>query len=96
MRAKLWVGVGAFVIAQSGQAAFAKLAASPLPIPGDQMGEAGENERGEGEGEGEGRRQVKRPVKAPLVKNSRRAHAIRQHAGQRGGGEYEGDRKSVV
>ena len=91
MRTRLWVGVGAFVIAQSGQAVIGEAAAKPLLVTADQTGEGGENERGEGEGEGEGRRQVARPTKARLVaKSPRRARAAQQHAGHRGEGEYEG------
>ncbi len=48
MRTKLWVGVGAFVVAQSGQAVIAH-AASPSSAVADQIagrsGEGGENER---------------------------------------------------
>lgn len=94
MRTKLWVGVGAFVVAQSGQAVIAHAAPPSSPVA-DQIagrsGEGGENERGEGEGEGEGRRPVARSSKArQIVRNPRRAQAARQHAGQRGEGEYEG------
>jgi hypothetical protein len=89
MRTKLWVGVGAFVIAQSGQAALAAEAALPLATTADQVGEGGENERGEGEGEGE--RHVSRRAPARhVVKSPRRTRAAQQHRGQRGEGEYEG------
>lgn len=91
MRTKLWVGVGAFVIAQSGQAALAAEAALPLATAADQVGEGGENERGEGEGEGEGERHVARRAPARhVVKSPRRTRAAQQHRGQRGEGEYEG------
>lgn len=90
MRTKLWMGVGAFVVAQSGQVMVAEAAATPLAGPIDQVGEGGENERGEGEGEGEGR-QVVRSGKARYdARNPRRARAVQQRAGQRGEGEYEG------
>jgi hypothetical protein len=48
MRTKLWMGVGAFVVAQSGQAMLTEAAAKPLASSVDQVGEGGE---GEGEGE---------------------------------------------
>ena len=90
MRTKLWMGVGAFVVAQSGQAMLTEATAKPLATSVDQVGEGGESERGEGEGEGEGR-QVVRPTKSRhVVRNPRRARAAEQHAGQRGEGEYEG------
>ena len=89
MRTKLWMGVGAFVVAQSGQAILTEATAKPLASSFDQVGEGGENERGEGEGEG---RQVVRSTKSRhLVRNPRRARAAYQHAGQRGEGEYEGE-----
>jgi hypothetical protein len=89
MRTKLWVGVGAFVVAQSGQAVLAEASAMPVAAAVDQTGEGGENERGEGEGEGE--RAVARHAKARHVtKSPRRARAAQQHRGQRGEGEYEG------
>ncbi|MEG3083762.1 hypothetical protein U1707_08915 [Sphingomonas sp. PB2P12] len=88
MRTKLWMGVGAFVVAQSGQAILTEAAAKPLASSVDQVGEGGESERGEGEGEG---RQVVRSAKSRhVVRNPRRARAAQQHAGQRGEGEYEG------
>jgi hypothetical protein len=90
MRTKLWMGVGAFVVAQSGQAVLTEAAAKPMASPIDQVGEGGENERGEGEGEGEGRQVVRSTKSRHVVRNPRRAHAARQHAGQRGEGEYEG------
>jgi len=89
MRTKLWVGVGAFVVAQSGQAVLTEAAAMPLSAAADQRGEGGENERGEGEGEGE-RHVVRRTNWQHLVKNPRRARAAQQHRGQRGEGESEG------
>ena len=90
MRTKLWMGVGAFVVAQSGQAILAEAAAKPLAPSVDQVGEGGENERGEGEGEGEGRHVVGLTKSRQVVRNPRRARAAQQHAGQRGEGEYEG------
>jgi hypothetical protein len=89
MRTKLWVGVGAFVVAQSGQAVIAEAAAAPSSMAVDQQGEGGENERGEGEGEGE-RHVVRRANGHHLVKNPRRLRAAQQHRGQRGEGEHEG------
>ena len=90
MRTKLWMGVGAFVVAQSGQAILTQAAAKPLAPSVDQVGEGGENERGEGEGEGEGRHVVRSTKSRQVGRNPRRARAARQHAGQRGEGEYEG------
>ncbi|KQN05421.1 hypothetical protein ASE82_00015 [Sphingomonas sp. Leaf230] len=90
MRTKLWMGVGAFVVAQSGQGILAEVAAKPLAPSVDQVGEGGENERGEGEGEGEGRHVVRSTKSSHVVRNPRRARAAQQHAGQRGEGEYEG------
>ena len=90
MRTKLWMGVGAFVVAQSGQAILTEAAAKPLSPSVDQVGEGGENERGEGEGEGEGRRVVRSTKSRHVVRHPRRARAAQQHAGQRGEGEYEG------
>jgi hypothetical protein len=82
------MGVGAFVVAQSGQVMVAEAAATPLAAPADQVGEGGEHERGEGEGEG---RHVVRSGKARYdARNPRRARAVQQRAGQRGEGEYEG------
>ncbi|RKE49721.1 hypothetical protein [Sphingomonas sp. PP-CC-1A-547] len=90
MRTKLWMGVGAFVVAQSGQGILTEAAAKPLAPSIDQVGEGGENERGEGEGEGEGRHVVRSTKSRHVVRNPRRARAAQQHAGQRGEGEYEG------
>jgi len=90
MRTKLWMGVGAFVVAQSGQGILTEAAAKPLVPSVDQVGEGGENERGEGEGEGEGRHVVRSTKSRHVVRNPRRARAAQQHAGQRGEGEYEG------
>ncbi len=90
MRTKLWMGVGAFVVAQSGQAILTQAAAKPLAPSVDQVGEGGENERGEGEGESEGRHVVRSTKSRQVVRNPRRARAAQQHAGQRGEGEYEG------
>jgi hypothetical protein len=90
MRTKLWMGVGAFVVAQSGQAILSEAAAKPLAPSVDQVGEGGENERGEGEGEGEGRHVVRSTKSRHVVRNPRRARAAQHHAGQRGEGEYEG------
>jgi hypothetical protein len=90
MRTKLWMGVGAFVVAQSGQAILAEAAAKPPAPSVDQVGERGENERGEGEGEGEGRHVVGSTKSRHVVRNPRRARAAQQHAGQRGEAEYEG------
>ena len=90
MRTKLWMGVGAFVVAQSGQAILTEAAAKPLASSVYQIGEGGENERGEGEGEGEGRQVVRSAKSRHVVRNPRRARALQQHAGQRGEGEYEG------
>jgi len=91
MRTKLWVGVGAFVMAQSGQAVLAEMPILPAGPSMDQTGEGGENERGEGEGEGEGRRQVIRSGKPRhSARHPRRVRAAQQHAGQRGEGEHEG------
>ncbi|MEG8056361.1 hypothetical protein QP150_06005 [Sphingomonas sp. 22L2VL55-3] len=84
------MGVGAFVVAQSGQGILAEAAAKPLAPSVDQVGEGGENERGEGEGEGEGRHVVRSTKSSHVVRNPRRARAAQQHAGQRGEGEYEG------
>ena len=86
MRTKLWMGVGAFVVAQSGQAILTEAAAKPLSPSVDQVGEGGENERGEGEGEGEGRRVVRSTKSRHVVRHPRRARAAQQHAGQRGEG----------
>jgi hypothetical protein len=86
MRTKLWMGVGAFVVAQSGQAILTEVAAKPLAPSVDQVGEGGENERGEGEG----RRVVRSTKSRHVVRHPRRARAAQQHAGQRGEGEYEG------
>ncbi len=82
MRTKLWMGVGAFVIAQSGQAAIGDAAAKPMPQPAQQVGE--------GEGEGEGRRVVRSGKARHAVTSPRRARAVQQQRGQRGEGEYEG------
>ena len=90
MRTKLWMGVGAFVVAQSGQAILTEAAAKPLLSSVDQVGEGGENERGEGEGEGEGRQVIRSTKSRHVVRNPRRARAAYQHTGQRGEGEYEG------
>ncbi|MFD1951708.1 MULTISPECIES: hypothetical protein [Sphingomonas] len=92
MRTKLWVGVGAFVIAQTGPVmATEAAAATPFAATADQPGEGGENERGEGEGEGEGRRRATPPPRARhIVKHPRRARAVQQQRGQRGEGEAEG------
>ena len=93
MRTKLWMGVGAFVVAQSGQAILTEAAAKPLASSVDQVGEGGENERGErgeGEGEGEGRQVVRSTKSLHVVRSPRRARAAQQHSGQRGEGEYEG------
>ncbi|RZT46230.1 hypothetical protein EV283_3542 [Sphingomonas sp. BK036] len=90
MRTKLWMGVGAFVVAQSGQAMLTEAAAKPLATSVDQVGEGGESERGEGEGEGEGRQVVRSAKSRHVVRNPRRARAAQQHASQRGEGEYEG------
>ncbi len=93
MRTKLWMGVGAFVVAQSGQAMLTEAAAKPLASWVDQVGEGGENERGErgeGEGEGEGRQVVRSAKSRHVVRSPRRARAAQQHSGQRGEGEYEG------
>ncbi|WP_353435462.1 hypothetical protein [Sphingomonas faeni] len=90
MRTKLWMGVGAFVVAQSGQAILSEAAAKPLAPSVDQVGEGGENERDEGEGEGEGRHVVRSTKSRHVVRNPRRARAAQHHARQRGEGEYEG------
>ena len=90
MRTKLWMGVGAFVVAQSGQAILTEATAKPLATSVDQVGEGGESERGEGEGEGEGRQVVRSAKSRHVVRNPRRARAAQQHAAQRGEGEYEG------
>lgn len=82
MRTKLWMGVGAFVIAQSGQAAIADAVAKPMPSPAQQVGE--------GEGEGEGRRVVRSGKARHAVTSPRRARAAQQQRGQCGEGEYEG------
>lgn len=84
MRTKLWIGVGAFVIAKSGQAVIGDAAAKPLSPPAQQVGE------GEGEGEGEGRRVVRSGKARHAVTSPRRARAVQQQRGQRGEGEYEG------
>ena len=84
MRTKLWMGVGAFVIAQSGQAVIADAVAKPLSPPAQQVGE------GEGEGEGEGRRVVRSGKSRHAVTSPRRARAVQRQRGQRGEGEYEG------
>ncbi|MEG3160667.1 hypothetical protein U1763_09135 [Sphingomonas sp. LB2R24] len=90
MRTKLWMGVGAFVVAQSGQAILTEAAAKPMAPSVDQVGEGGENERGEGEGEGEGRHVARLTKSRHVVRNPRRARAAQHHAGQRGEGKYEG------
>ncbi|MBD8621031.1 hypothetical protein IFT67_19105 [Sphingomonas sp. CFBP 13728] len=90
MRTKLWMGVGAVVVAQSGQAILTEAAAKPLAPSVDQVGEGGENERGEGEGEGKGRHVARSTRSRHVVRNPRRVRAAQQHAGQRGEGEYEG------
>jgi len=90
MRTKLWMGVGAFVVAQSGQAILTEAAAKPLAPSVDQVGEGGENERGEGEGEGKGRHVARSTRSRHVVRNPRRVRAAQQHADQRGEGEYEG------
>ena len=84
MRTKLWMRVGAFVIAQSGQAVIGDAAAKPMPSPAQQVGE------GEGEGEGEGRRVVRSGKARHAVTSLRRVRAVQQQRGQRGEGEYEG------
>jgi hypothetical protein len=90
MRTKLWMGVGAFVVAQSGQAILTEAAATPHASSIDQIGGGGEQERGEGEGEGEGRQVVRSTKSRHVARNPRRARAAQHHAGQRGEGEYEG------
>jgi len=93
MRTKLWVGVGAFVVAQSGQAMLCEAAAKPLAAPVDQSvrGGGGEFEgEGEHEGEGEGRQVVRSAKARPVARSPRRARAAQQHVRQRGEGEYEG------